>query len=100
MGISPQLLSFIEKGDRPNPTMDTLLGMSAAYGLSIDELVSDEIPTPPELQKVLQSGVFGDIELEEIRKMKRANPALGVELVAEDYVHLLGLIRRRRASHT
>lgn len=93
-GISHQLLSMIEKGERPNPTLETLRAMAAAYDVTIDELAGEENSTPPELQRLIDSGVMGEIDLGTLRKLKRARGLLGVEPTPQDYIVLLGMIRR------
>jgi transcriptional regulator with XRE-family HTH domain len=39
-GISQSLLSRLERGERPNATASTLMGLAAVLDLSLDDLVT------------------------------------------------------------
>ncbi len=93
-GVSAQLLGMIESGKRPNPTLETLRLLADTYGVTLDELTQDEDATPPELARLLESGVLGDVELETLRRLKRARALFGREPTAHDYLVILGLIRK------
>lgn len=95
-GVSPQLLSMIEQGRRPNPTLDTLMALAAAYEVTLDDLAYDEPAIPPALQRVIESGLIGDVTWSELRQLRLARGLLGRQPDERDYYDLVELIRRRR----
>lgn len=97
-GVSFQLISMIEKGTRPNPTLDSLLGLSQAYGVSIEDLIAPDVPTPAPLQELIESGLIGDVTTDELRQLRLAKGLLGREPDREDYFALVQVIRAKRSS--
>lgn len=96
-GVSFQLISMLENGTRPNPSLDTLLGLAHAYGVPIDSLVTDGgAPLPSPLVELIDSGLIGDVDTRELMLLRGATGLLGRDLSREDYYDLVRLIRAKR----
>lgn len=97
-GLSLQLISMIERGSRPNPTLDSLVGLAEAFGVTLDALVSAESPTPAPLQELIDAGLVGDLTADELRQLRLARGLLGREPDREDYFALVKLLREKRSA--
>jgi transcriptional regulator with XRE-family HTH domain len=98
-GVKTNLLSMIESGARPNPTLDTLQALASAYNVTVEALITppDETPPaiPPGLQRLIASRLEGPLTTDELRKLIAAVSVMGVELDATDYAVMLRYLRRR-----
>lgn len=96
-GVALQLVSMIERGERPNPTAETLQALAGAFDVVIDEIMGDPPAPSPALRQLLESGLGADITTEEAIRLRRARLLTGgSDLTASEYLVILGLIRARR----
>lgn len=98
-GLGFQHISMLERGDRPNPTYDTMRQVAKGLGVDVLELLAEaqgEIPAP--LQAFLRSDAAPkDVTAEEISKLRLAKVVLGKPQPAPwDYAGMLQWLRSRR----
>jgi transcriptional regulator with XRE-family HTH domain len=103
-GVRANLLSMMESGKRPNPTLETILALAAVYAVPVEVLVTPPGETPPTmpagLQALIDSKIEGAMTAEEIRRLLLAVSPLGVDLSATDYAVMLRWLRERpRPTH-
>jgi transcriptional regulator with XRE-family HTH domain len=46
-GLSVSAVVQLESGTNKDPRMSTLKGIAAALGVTVDELLTDDVPAPP-----------------------------------------------------
>jgi transcriptional regulator with XRE-family HTH domain len=94
-GISPALLSAIERGDRPNPTLETLRALADTFGVLIDDIAqTTPIPLPQELEALVGSPVVSPpLTAEEAQRIIRATQIIGGKAEVDDYLRLLRILR-------
>jgi transcriptional regulator with XRE-family HTH domain len=97
-GLGFQHISMLERGERPNPTLDTLTAIALGFGMSLPELLAEaEGPLPEALAAYLSSDAApSNITAEEIRKLRLARVVLGAPPSAWDYNGMLAWLRSRR----
>jgi transcriptional regulator with XRE-family HTH domain len=92
-GLKVTTLSQIERGQKPNPTLDTLERVAEVFEVSIEDLRLDERePLPQALKRVIDSGLL-DATPRQIRKLRVMRGVVGRELGPDDYLALLRFAR-------
>lgn len=100
-GLGFQHISMLERGERPNPTLDTMTAIATGFGIDLVEFLAEaEGPLPPALQKYLSSeSAPRDITAAEIRKLRLARVVLGKKHPdSYEYGGMLQWLRGTRAT--
>lgn len=98
-GLGFQHISMLERGDRPNPTYDTMCQVAEGLGVDVLELLAEaEGELPPPLQAFLRADTAPrDVTAEEISKLRLAKVVLGKGNPDPwDYAGMLQWLRSRR----
>lgn len=61
LNVSRQTVSKWEVGDS-TPDMEKLIAISDLFGISLDELILDKVPTPPPVVQSAKSEVYSEIK--------------------------------------
>jgi transcriptional regulator with XRE-family HTH domain len=95
-GIAQQTISSIERGDRPNPTKETLIAAAEAYAVPVTYLMTEGDPSlSATLATMVARGDF-DPPLTPLEKFKLAEGkvVVGREPSRQEYLVFVEMMRR------